>query len=123
MDAAPRPPIRDRLGIGLSGLCAVHCVGTLALAGSLGAALANPLIHEVGLSLALVLGLVAFGSGVARHARREPLALGLLGLALMAVALMVPHGAGEAALTVAGVALLAAGHWWNGRIAGVAARP
>lgn len=122
MPAARRPLTQDRLGVGLSGLCAVHCVGTVALAGSLGVALANPLIHEVGLALALLLGLVAFGSGVARHARREPLMLGLSGLALMAAALLIPHGAGEAALTVAGVALLATGHWWNGRIAGAAAR-
>lgn len=113
----------DRLGLGLSGLCAVHCVGTVALAGSLGAALANPLIHEVGLGLALILGLVAFGAGVLRHARREPLVLGLAGLTLMATALIVPHGVDEAALTVAGVALLAAGHWWNGRIAGTRSQP
>lgn len=123
MDAAPRPLPTDRLGLGLSGLCAAHCVGTVALAGSLGAALADPLIHEVGLALALMLGVVAFGAGALRHARREPLALGLAGLGLMATALLVRHGAGEAALTVAGVALLAAGHWWNGRIAGAAAGP
>lgn len=123
MDASPRPLPTDRLGLGLSGLCAVHCVGTVALAGSIGAALANPLIHEVGLALALILGLVALGAGVARHARREPLAIGLAGLTLMAVALLVPHGPGEAALTVVGVTLLATGHWWNGRIAGARARP
>ena len=127
MDAAPRSPHRarpsrrDRLGIGLSGLCAVHCVGTLVLAGSLSVVLSNPLIHEVGLALALIIGLVAFGGGVARHARREPLMLGFAGLSLMAAALLIPHGPGEAALTVAGVVLLAAGHLWNGRIAGATA--
>ena len=123
MATAPSTPTGDRLGVGLSTLCAAHCVGTVALAGSLGAALANPLIHEVGLALALILGLVAFGGGLLRHTRPQPLVLGGAGLALMAVALLVPHGVGEAALTVAGVALLAAGHWWNGRIAGAAAAP
>lgn len=117
MDAARPHATGDRIGVGLSGLCAAHCVGTVALAGSLGAALANPLIHEIGLALALILGLVTFGSGLLRHTRPQPLVLGLSGLALMAFALAVPHGVEEAVLTVAGVALLAAGHWWNGRIA------
>lgn len=105
----------DRWGVRLSSLCAAHCVATVALAGSAGAALANPLIHEVGLALAIALGAVAFLAGVARHARAGPLALGVAGLTLMGIALAVPHGMDEAALTVAGVVLLAIGHVWNGR--------
>lgn len=113
---APAPAqFADRWGVRLSGLCALHCVATLALAGSAGAALANPLIHEVGLALAIGLGAIAFLAGLARHSRPEPIALGACGLLLMGLAVLIPHGVAEAALTVAGVALLAAGHWWNGR--------
>ena len=105
----------DRLGIRLSALCAAHCVASVALVGSAGAALMNPLIHEVGLVLAVGLGAVAFLVGALRHARVRPLLLGGAGLALMASALAVRHGPGEAALTIAGVALLSLGHWLNGR--------
>ena len=49
----------DRLAIGLSGLCMVHCLATsvlLALAASAGGLLLAPWIHEVGLSLAIAMG-------------------------------------------------------------------
>jgi hypothetical protein len=49
----------DRMAIGLSGLCLVHCVATtvlLALLASAGGVLGAPIIHEVGLSLAMVMG-------------------------------------------------------------------
>ena len=105
----------DRLGIRLSALCAAHCVASVALVGSAGAALMNPLIHEVGLVLAVGLGAVAFLAGVARHARIRPLLIGGAGLVLMASALAVRHGPAEAALTIGGVALLSLGHWLNGR--------
>ncbi len=117
----PCPSVRaasaDRLGVRLSALCAVHCVASVALVGSVGAALLNPLIHEVGLALAVLLGAVAFAGGLARHARIGPMLLGGGGLATMAAAIGVRHGPAEAALTVAGVLLLSAGHLWNGRIA------
>ena len=54
----------DRLAIGLSGLCLVHCLGTavvLALLASAGGILGAPIIHEVGLSLAMLLGAIALG--------------------------------------------------------------
>ncbi len=117
--AADRPLV-DRLGVRLSALCAVHCVASVALVGSVGAALLNPLIHEVGLALAVLLGAVAFAGGLARHARPGPLLLGAGGLILMATALLVRHGPREAALTIAGVALLSTGHLLNGRFAAAA---
>ena len=52
-------PKLDRFAIGLSGLCAVHCVATtalLALASTAGGMLLDPLIHEVGLTMAILLG-------------------------------------------------------------------
>jgi hypothetical protein len=106
----------DRMGMVLSGLCAVHCVATLvlvALFGIGGSLLLNPAIHRIGLAVAVVVGAVAIGLGVARHRRPAPLLIGAAGLSLMALALTAPHGPAEAALTIAGVALVALAHGRN----------
>ena len=108
----------DRVGILLSGLCAVHCIATLVLVAALGLSggvLLDPALHRVGLALAILVGAVAIGLGVARHGRREPLLIGLAGLSLMALALAAGHGPTEAAATIAGVALVALAHWRNVR--------
>jgi hypothetical protein len=106
----------DRLGMILSGLCVVHCLGSLAIValfGFGGSLLLDPAIHRVGLGVAVVVGAVAIGLGVMRHRRSEPLLLGILGLALMALALVAGHGPAEALLTIAGVTIVAAAHWRN----------
>ena len=58
----------------LSGLCAAHCVATallLALAATAGGMLGAPIVHEVGLSLAMILGAVAaVAPGTARIEER-----------------------------------------------------
>jgi len=109
----------DRLAIGLSGLCAVHCVASaifLAFMASVGAALLNPLWHEIGLSLAIVLGVVALGRGFLSHGYAMPLFVGSFGLGMMAGAITLPHDGGmETIYTVIGVALLALGHDLNRR--------
>ena len=101
-------------------LCAVHCVSTLFLLGalsSLGHLFEAPIIHETGLALAVLLGAVALGFGAMRHGRMLPVAIGSLGLGVMAGALSLPHGAAEAVYTVLGVAIVALGHYLNGRVA------
>ena len=73
----------DRWAIRLSGLCAVHCVATavmLALIASAGGLLGQPIIHEVGLSLAMVLGAIAFVRGVREHGFLLPCMVGFAGL-------------------------------------------
>ena len=111
----------DGMAIGLSGLCAVHCVAStilLAAMASLGTALLNPIYHEVGLTCAILLGLVALGRGALRHGYLEPIAVGSLGLGMMAGALSLPHDGGmETVGTVIGVMLLALGHDLNRRAA------
>lgn len=115
--------IRDRLdgvGVFLSGLCAVHCVLGLILVPLLGlggGVLLSPRIHEVGLALAISVGLVTLGLSALRHGRLRPALIGACGLVLMALALGVGHGPREAALTIAGVALVAFAHWQNLRAA------
>jgi len=53
------------------------------------------------------------GLGAFHHRRGLPLLVALFGLGFMGAALFVGHGVEEAALTVAGVALVAVGHLLN----------
>ncbi|MEO7410050.1 MAG: MerC domain-containing protein [Sphingomicrobium sp.] len=106
----------DRLAIGLSGLCMVHCLGTtvvLAMLASAGGMLGAPIIHEIGLSLAMLLGGLSLGKGIFDHGYTMPSAVGGLGLGVMAGALTMPHDGTEALYTVIGVAILALGHRLN----------
>ena len=102
--------------MGLSGLCVVHCVATavlLALLASAGGFLGSPVIHEVGLSLAMIIGAFALGRGILDHGFVMPSAVGALGLGVMAGALSLPHDGREPIYTVAGVMILALGHRLN----------
>jgi hypothetical protein len=106
----------DRVGVLLSGLCAVHCLLSILVVSVLGLggqALLAPAVHEIGLMLAIAVGAVTLGLGVLRHGKRAPLVIGGAGLALMGLALTVPHGLPEAILTIAGVALVATAHIQN----------
>ncbi len=106
----------DRMAIGLSGLCLVHCVATtviLALVASAGGILGSHWIHEVGLTLAMVMGMIALGKGIIEHGYAMPSAVGGLGLGVMAGALTMPHDGTEAVWTMVGVAILALGHRLN----------
>ena len=106
----------DRAGVVLSGLCAVHCLASIALVSTLGLGsqvLLSPAIHRYGLALAILVGAVTIGIGLRRHGQRAPLVIGSAGLALMAGGLVVPHGLPEAVLTVSGVALVALAHIRN----------
>jgi hypothetical protein len=106
----------DKLAMGLSGLCLVHCVATAVLLGLLASAggfLGQPIIHEVGLSLAMIIGAFALGRGILEHGFMMPSAVGALGLGVMAGALSLPHDGREPIYTVIGVMILALGHRLN----------
>jgi hypothetical protein len=106
----------DRIAMGLSGLCLVHCVATavlLALVSAAGGILGSPVIHEVGLTLAMLMGAFALGRGIVEHGFMMPSAIGALGLGVMAGALSLPHDGTEALFTVIGVMILALGHRLN----------
>jgi hypothetical protein len=108
----------DRLAIGLSALCVVHCVATvflLTLLASAGGMLLHPAVHEVGLGLAIALGMFALVRGAVEHGYTLPAAVGGLGLGVMTGALSVPHGPEETVYTMLGVAILALGHDLNRR--------
>jgi len=106
----------DRVGVLLSGLCAVHCLLGLLLVSALGLGgelLLAPAIHEAGLALAILVGAFTLGLGMLRHGTLGPLVLGICGIGLMAAALATGHGPNEALLTIAGVTLLAIAHIRN----------
>ena len=106
----------DRLAMGLSGLCLVHCVTTAVLLGlvaSAGGLLGKPIIHEVGLTLAMIIGAVALGRGVREHGFVLPATVGMVGLATMSFALTLHESGLEPLFTVAGVLILALGHRLN----------
>jgi hypothetical protein len=106
----------DRIAMGLSGLCAVHCVATAVLLGllaSAGGLLGRPIIHEVGLTLAMILGTIALGRGIREHGLMLPGAIGAVGLVTMAYAMTLHETGYEPALTILGVSILALGHRLN----------
>ena len=106
----------DRIAMGLSGLCVVHCVTTAVLLGlvaSAGGFLRKPIIHEVGLTLAMILGAIALGRGIREHGFVLPAAVGLTGLAVMGYALTLHETGLEPVYTIAGVMILALGHRLN----------
>lgn len=106
----------DRAAMALSGLCLVHCLASavlLALLSAAGGLLGAPIIHEVGLTLAMLLGAVSLGRGILEHGFMMPSAIGGLGLGVMAGALTLPHDGSEALYTVVGVMIVALGHRLN----------
>ena len=108
----------DRLAIGVSGFCLVHCIASAVLVTMLASAsgvLLDPIFHEVGMMIALVLGVVGLGRGVLDHGFMLPAAIGSLGLGIMAGALTLEHGGVTTVYSVVGVLILALGHDLNRR--------
>jgi hypothetical protein len=85
----------------------------LGLLASAGGILGNPLIHEVGLSLAMVIGAIALGGGIREHGFILPSLVGVVGLGLMAYAMTLHERGYEPAVTILGVSILALGHRLN----------
>ena len=113
-----RAHLADRLGIGVAALCAAHCITTAVVVtalASFGGVFLNPLIHEVGLAIAVVLGAIGLGTGIMRHGYMMPFATGSFGLGMMAGSLSLPHGSAELLATLVGLMILALGHDLNFR--------
>lgn len=111
----------DGLGLSIAGLCLLHCLITtvlLAVLASAGGYLLNPMIHEIGLVLAIALGILALGKGFRDHGLFMPAFIGALGIGMMGGALTLPHGGMEIAWTVIGVIFLGLGHLLNHRARG-----
>jgi hypothetical protein len=112
----------DRIAVLISGLCLVHCISTMvfvALLSSVGGMFLNPLIHEIGIGIAIALGMFTLGRGVIDHGYIMPAAIGGLGLGMMMGAITIGHdgnhGGAEVLYTMLGVGVLALGHDLNYR--------
>ncbi len=106
----------DAMGIGLAGLCLIHCLATsiiLTVAASTGGILLSPYIHEVGLVLAILLGILALGRGFWVHRSVLPSCVGAVGIGVMAAALSLPHSGLEIIVSMFGVSILAVSHYMN----------
>jgi hypothetical protein len=71
------------------------------------------MIHEVGLTLAMIIGAIALGRGVREHGFMLPAGVGITGLSIMAYALTLHETKMEPLYTMAGVMILALGHRLN----------
>lgn len=111
----------DRVGVLISGLCALHCLLSIVAVSALGLGgqvLLSPWIHRLGLVAAIIVGLFTLALSAVRHGRLDNLRIGALGLGFMGAALAVDHGLPESALTIVGVALVALAHIRNLRSIG-----
>jgi hypothetical protein len=108
----------DRLAIGLSGFCLVHCIASAVLIAALagfGSFLLDPIFHEVGMTIALFLGVYGLGRGILIHGFMLPSSIGGLGLGIMAGSLFIGHEDGGTLYSILGVMILALGHDLNRR--------
>ncbi|WP_439546606.1 MerC domain-containing protein [Sandarakinorhabdus sp.] len=112
----PLNSLLDRLAIGLSGLCLLHCMAGFLLLSlfAMSGDLLDHRVHVVGLALALPLAAVALWRGWRKHGRGWIAGVGVAGLSVMAASLVVDHGhVTEMLVSMAGVTLLALAHWRN----------
>ena len=117
-----RDGLWDRIAVLISGLCLVHCISTVAfvaILSSAGGIFLDPLVHEIGLGIAIALGMFTLGRGALDHGYYMPAAIGGLGLGIMIGALNIGHEAGhggsEIIFTMLGVGVLALAHDLNYR--------
>ena len=118
--------ITDKLAIGLSLACVLHCLALpimLVLLPSLAALnLDNEAFHLWMVVAVLPSSLYALTMGCKQHKRYQLLVWGIVGLALLVLALALGEERigewGEKALTVLGASFVAIGHWFNYRLCG-----
>ena len=75
-------------------------------------------MFEIGWGELLIIGIVALSRGYLQHRSILPVAVGVVGLSVMAYALRLPEGGHEPLFTVAGVTILALGHRLNMKAGG-----
>mgnify|MGYP000680382487 CR=1 FL=1 len=116
--------ITDKVSIGLSLLCAAHCLALpfiLVLLPSLTALqLEDEAFHVWMLIAVFPSSIYALTVGCKKHKRYRVLAFGVTGLTLLMLAVILGHEItgeyGEKVLTVLGASLIAAGHFANFRL-------
>lgn len=115
------PEFADKFAIGLSMLCAIHCLLLpllLVTLPSLGALqLQNEAFHFWMLAAVIPTSIYALTIGCRKHQRYRLLYWGISGLILMLTAVFFGHDiageSGEKILTLSGAILVAIAHWGN----------
>lgn len=116
--------VRDKLAIGLSLMCAIHCLALPALLallpGMAALQLDNETFHLWMVAAVLPSSIYALTLGCKQHKRYRLLIVGSIGLVLLVLALVLgEERIGETAekvLTIIGAAFVAVGHWFNYRL-------
>ena len=116
--------ITDKLAIGLSLACVIHCLALpvlLVLLPSMAALqLDNEAFHFWMIVAVLPSSVYALSIGCKQHKRYQLFFFGFIGLALLVLALVLGEDRvgedGEKILTVAGAGFVAIGHWLNFRL-------
>ena len=113
--------ITDRLAIGLSLMCVIHCLAITSLVSLLPSMVALPLGNEA-FHIWMVVAVIpssayALTLGCKQHHRYRLIILGSIGLTLLVLALFLGEERigeiGEKILTVLGAVFVATGHWFN----------
>jgi hypothetical protein len=113
--------LTDKLAIGLSLMCAIHCLAIPMLFLFLPSAAVLPLDNEIFhfwlVAAVIPSSIYALTLGCRQHKRYRLLTMGAIGLSLLVLALMLGEDRigeiGEKVLTVMGACFIAVGHWLN----------
>ena len=116
--------ITDKLAIGLSLMCAIHCLAITSLIALLPSLVAlgldNEVFHFWMIVVVLPSSVYALTLGCKQHKRYRLLIWGCIGLTLLVMALVLGEERigedGEKILTVLGAGFVAVGHWFNFRL-------
>lgn len=115
--------VMDKLAIGLSMVCTVHCFATpilLTLLPSFAALqLDNEQFHLWILVAVIPTSVLALSLGCKKHKRLRYMVSGLIGVMLMVLAIIFAEALlgelGEKGFTLVGAAFIAVAHWFNYR--------
>ena len=116
--------VTDKFAIGLSLICAIHCLALplllIILPSMMALQLDNEIFHTLIIITVLPVSIFALTLGYKQHKRNRLLTLGFTGLLLLVMAVILGEEItgefGEKLLTVLGAILVAAGHLWNFRL-------
>ena len=116
--------VTDKMAIGLSIACAIHCLALpvliLMLPSMAALNLDNEVFHVWMVVAVIPCSVYALFLGCKEHNRRQLFVLGSIGLSMLALALVLGEArigeAGEKIMTLLGASLVAVGHWLNYRL-------